>query len=205
MHAIRTMPCLRLTLPALLLACLVAGCGSGTTPALPVQLSVSGLPAGEFHVRDDAIVLQGGSLVIVGDDFLDTTFVGVLTFPLAGVGDVQEAFLRIVAQAPLGDPAPLFPLLVDHVVGDGVADTTEAVAPALTAAAFSEPDSASWTLDVTDLVRADLVAGRAFFTLRLRLTTTTNNNGVSDAVRIKATGHADALDRPTLIVTHFAP
>ncbi len=194
--------------PTLLLcACGGSGADGGGPPPVAVSITVEApsIPEGEGYVIDAAGVVDDTANVTLGDNGNDEAFVGVLCFDLTGIGDVTDAELVVHRGALLGNPLSLGTLYLDHIEGDGVLDPTNAFDGTLVADALVLADQPSWALDVTALVAADVVAGRATSTFRLRFALPTNGDATADFYRIISSTSAFIDSRPALTVTHVAP
>lgn len=186
-------------------ACGGAGGGGGggpLVPAEPVVVEVPALPDAEGYVIDDVSLHTGVANLAIGDNALDETSVAVLSFDLAGLGPVSAAELTLWQGTILGDPYALGDLVLDHVdLGAGL-DASDASAVALTSAALTLAPDTMWVLDVTDLVAADVAAGRTRSSFRLRFDTPTDGAADNDFLRIVSSSSALTDAHPSLVVTH---
>ncbi len=197
----------RLSPLTLLLLLALTACGGSSSPAIiPVTIEVAApaVPAGEGWLLD-GVAHPNAVNMVMGDSSSDLPIIGMLTFDLTGIGAVQDAQLTIHQGVSTNAPFSLGPLLVDHIDGGGALDPADEAGGTLTAAAFALADEASWTLDVTPYLQADVAAGRATTSFRFRFANETNADGIEDEGRITASTNADVASRPTLIIQHFAP
>ncbi len=192
-----------------LIALFVGGCGGNSSPIVPLgpfDDQAPSIAAGEGYINGASVVdSMANSAMTLGDNSLAKHFIGVLAFDITGIGTVQHAELTLQQGVPTGVPWTFGPLFVDHIVGDGVIEASQATSAALTAEAHALTDEPTWTLDVTDLVAADVAAGRTVTTLRFRFAIETNADGQNDFARIATSQWANADGRPNLMVTHTIP
>ena len=92
----------------------------------------------------------------------------------------------------------MVPLVVDHINGGGLLDGTDASGGAIDEAFESLAPAAQWTLNVTDQVMVDLLAGRTESTFRIRYTSPTNGNLVQDGSFIATSKHPNPDLHPRL-------
>ncbi len=199
-----------LTLPMLLLATCGGGGGGGDDPVPLGLLSVASL---DGAVRSNGIVVTGFTEQFVGDADSSEPGVGSRQFfsfqvdELPPGATVQSAVLQVMQVDPDGDPfVTLGVLVVDHVNYGGTLSAAAYAGLTLTSniGTISNSElSGLRTLDVTEAVRADLLAARARSQFRLRfLVADSDNDANPDRVHFLDTDHAETLsEAPVLLVT----
>ena len=195
-------------IPVLFLLLLTAACGGSSGSGSPTSLVALQAPVhqdGEGYVTAGFGANGGAPLTAVGDNSLDQSFAGIFCFDLTGIGTVDSAVLRLHFAYEVGDPWSLGELRLDHIDGGGMLDLSDYDGGTLTADVFTLAKQDEYVLDVTDLVAADVAAGRSYSTFRLRFEVPTNSDAMSDFARFGSSQAADPADWPTLEVTHVAP
>lgn len=204
-------PC-RLAL--LLLACMLVGaCGSSgashlestAIPLPPIEVFAPAMAVAEGTVNDDGGVFDMPPTLTIGDTATDHRSVGILAFDLTGVPAAVQAELTFHRAANLGDPMSLQPLALEHIEGSGLLSMNDLSSPPLGPTVHTLVDQASWSVDVSAQVAADLAAGRTVSTFRFAFEAATNGDGVADRYRIANSKHANALLQPTLVLLVPAP
>lgn len=200
---------------ALAFVCILAACGGSTTsdemlefsPApMPVEVFAPVVPDAEGYIFAGTDVFNAETSNRVGDWTLDAPSVAVFTFDLTGIGAVEQATLTLVQLGQAGTPFDdLGPLHLDHIDGGMTLDVGDQVDPPLVAGFVELVDQDTSHVDVTDLVAADLAAGRTTSSFRLRFEVDTDGNGDNDFVSFGTTKHVNPAFHPSLGITHVAP
>jgi hypothetical protein len=170
--------------------------------------------AGNSSGNVDGYVMSGGSVIsgnflIAGDSALNATsrsFAGFDISSLVGktiVSATLEVYQGNVNENPYG----LGDLIVDRVdFGDSI-DSSDYGASALTSnigTISTDSLDGSKSLDVTDTLRNDLIAGRMFSQYRLRFATTTDNDNLNDNVYLTdAEENGGEGYGPRLVVSYY--
>ena len=186
---------------SILLLVLLASCGGSSSP----KATFTERRAVAFEAGISVGPAAGSDTHPVGDTPTDISAVYVVSFDIDGIGPVVDATLQLTRVANSGAPEGLAPLVVDHIDAGAAADVGDKTSVALTAAAHTLGGLGPWTLDVTSLVQADQGAGRVRSAFRVQITSTTDGDGMTDAMFFGSAVNPTLTHRPTLEVTYEVP
>lgn len=190
-------------LPLFALALTACGGSSAftTTPAL-IEAMAPVVPAGEGYVKVEFQVKHDEPLSVVGDNAVDQSIVAILCFDVSAFPSVKSATLRFYLSYEIGDAWSLGMLRLDHIDGGGSLDIADGGSPALSADLFALAQQDEYVLDVSEAVAADIEAGRAVSTFRLRFDIPTDGDGTAEFARFGTSLAADPGLWPTLQIVH---